>query len=49
MQTLDNYMQESWSAGATKKLLNRLSRREPLDSFIIFYHGLKLKAELLGN
>ena len=30
-----------------KKLQNRLSRREPLESFINFYHGLKLMAELV--
>jgi len=29
-----------------KNLLNRLSHWAPLDSF---YHGLKLKAELLGS
>ena len=32
-----------------KKLLNRFSRWAPLNSFIIFYYGLKLKAELLGS
>jgi len=30
------------------KLFNRLCCQAPLDSFIIFYHGLKLMAELLG-
>jgi len=30
-----------------KNLLNRLSRRAPLDSFTNFYRGLKLMAELL--
>jgi len=32
-----------------KQLLTSLSRRAPLDSFIIFYHGLNLMAEILGN
>jgi len=30
-----------------KKLQNRLSRRSPLESFIKFYRGLKLMAELV--
>ena len=30
-----------------KNLQNRLSRRAPLDSFINFYRGLKLMAELV--
>ena len=47
--TLDNYTQIKIEAlGHRKKLLNRLSRRAPLDSFIFFYHGLKLMAALLG-
>jgi len=33
--------------GRQKKLLNRLSRRAPLESFINFYCSLKLMAELL--
>ena len=33
--------------GTEKKLQNRLSRRAPLESFINFYRGLKLMAELL--
>ena len=48
-QTLDNFIQiEAEMLGHRKKLLNRLSRRALFDSFIIFYHGSKLMAELLG-
>jgi len=50
VQTLDDFMQIKVKAlGHRKKLLNRLSRRTTLNCFIIFYHGLKLTAELLGT
>jgi len=49
-QTLDNCMQiEVEALGHRKKPVNRLSRRAPLDTFINFYHGIKLMAELLRN
>jgi len=37
-QTIDNFMQIKVETPEQKKLLNRLFRRAPLDSFIIFYH-----------
>ena len=47
-QTLNNFMQiKAKALGHRKNLLNRLSRRAPLDSFINSYRGLKLMAELL--
>ena len=47
-QTLNNFMQiKAKVLGHQQKLLNRLSRRAPLDSFIDSYRGLKLMAELL--
>ena len=48
-QTLNNFMQIKVKAlgRRKKKLLNRLSRQAPHDSFINFYRGLKLMAELL--
>jgi len=47
-QTLNNFIQiKAKALGHRKKLLKRLSRRAPLDSFINSYRGLKLMAELL--
>jgi len=47
-QTLNNFIQiKAKALGHRKKLLNRLSRRAPLDSFTNSYRGLKLVAELL--
>jgi len=31
-----------------KKTINRMPHQAPLNSFIVFYHGLKLMAKLLG-
>jgi len=45
--TLTNFIQiKAKALGHRKKVLNRLSRRAPLDSFINSYLGLKLMAEL---
>ena len=46
-QTLNNFIQiKAKALGHRKKnLLNRLSRRAPLDSFINSYRGLKLMAK----
>jgi len=38
---------KSWDTD--KNLLNRFSRRAPLNSFMTLYHGLRLKAKLLGS
>ena len=47
-QTLNNFIEiKAKALGDRKKLLNRLSRRAPLDSFMNSYRGLKLMAELL--
>jgi len=35
--------------GHGKKLLNRMSPQAPLDSFIIFHHGLKVDGRIIGN
>ena len=49
VQTLNNFIQIKAKALGHRKnnLLNRLSRRAPLESFINSYRGLKLMAELL--
>jgi len=47
-QTLNNFIKiKAKALGHQKKLLNRLSRRAPLDSFRNSYRGLKSMAELL--
>jgi len=47
-QTLNNFVQiKAKVLGHQKKLLNRLSLRTPLDSFINSYRSLKLMGELL--
>ena len=49
-QTLNNFVQiKAKALGHRKKLLNRLSRRAPLDSFMNSYRGLKLMAELYSS